>query len=72
MEEYPSGANLVRRSDSAAILKDLFALLSDDEKSVRLSEGFSLLDFKRVAQSRTTSTDCLAWRTTRAAFGPSR
>ena len=42
------------------ILKDLFALLSDDEKSVSRRQGFSRLAFKRVAQSRTTSTDCLA------------
>ena len=54
------------------ILKDLFGLLSDDGESVSRNESFLLLDFKRVAQSRTTSTDCLAWRTTRAAFGPSK
>ena len=34
------------------ILKDLFDLLSEDEKGLRREQGFSLLDLQRVAQAR--------------------
>jgi len=34
------------------ILKDLFALLTEDEKAVSRKQGFSLLDLKHVAEAR--------------------